>query len=68
MRKTMESTGSDWFSEPDRRDEDEITVPVVTICSQAGTPRNARTHWLKKKGESAPRRTLDWKDIGEPSF
>ena len=66
MRETVELTGTDYPSEPERRDTEEVTMPIRIVCSQGGS-RNARTHWAKKRGESAPRRTPDWKEIGEPS-
>jgi len=67
MRETAETTATQPLRAADRPEKDEITVPIATICSRTGGPRSARAHWLKKKGESAPRRTLDWMEIGEPA-
>jgi hypothetical protein len=67
MRDTMEATASKPPADADSVRKEDITVPIATICSQAGGARNARTHWLKKRGESAPHRTLDFLEIGEPS-
>ena len=63
MGDTAKAT--DWPPPPEDREEDEITMPIETIPIQGG-PRSARTHWTKKKGESAPR-IPDWREIGEPT-
>jgi hypothetical protein len=66
MRDTLDDTKvTDWPPPPEDREEEEITMPIETIPVLGGA-RNARTHWVKKKGESAPR-TPDWKEIGEPT-
>ena len=66
MGDATEATGTDWTTQNDRRDSEEVTLPIRIICSQAGGLRNSRVHRPKKKGESAPRRTPDWTEIGEP--
>ena len=66
MRDTLELTKPIRRADPDQREEQDVTMPIRIVCCQGGQ-RNARTHWMKKKGESAPRRTPDWKEIGEPS-
>ena len=66
MRDAKEATGTDWTPQDDRRSEEDITLPIRIICSQAGGSRNARMSWLKKKGKPASRRTPDWTEIGEP--
>ena len=63
MAESVKAT--DWPPPFEEREEEEITMPIETIPLQGG-PRNERTHWTNKKGESAPR-TPDWKDIGEPT-
>ncbi|HKA37234.1 MAG TPA: hypothetical protein VKH43_10475 [Thermoanaerobaculia bacterium] len=67
MGETVKAT--DWPPPHEDREQEEITMPIelpLEIVPTQGGPRSARTHWVKKKGESAPR-TPDWKDIGEPT-
>ena len=66
MRETLELPVTGPSSELERRETEDVTMPIRIVCCQGGA-RNVRTHWTKKKGESAPRRTPDWKEIGEPS-
>jgi len=65
MRETL-TKATDWPPPHEDREEDEITLPIEIVIPIQGGARNARAHWVKKKGESAPR-TPDWKEIGEPS-
>ena len=67
MRDTSETRAKESPPDADSRTTEEILLPLATVCSQGGSARNARTHGLKKRGESAPQRTLDWREIGEPA-
>lgn len=66
MKEPMKATASDGRPEESGSEENEITHPIRTICSQTGDPRNSQAHLLKTEGESAPR-TPDWTEIGDPA-